>query len=199
MTNWSPSIRESLWVDFENRIAIEGGTADVVFPAEMTDGSYLGWSEIMDQFWSLQDQGGSPELQERYLRAAAQRGDPFAMMILAEICAGREHDDEAWRWLKRAQLVAQEALDNGWESSSGAALGQILNDTQEWLRVVVHNGANPSQVEPADVGMNSAASLGLAPRYCLTCGKLKDNAEPVAGCEGQVHLLVGPSGIFLPI
>jgi hypothetical protein len=197
--SWKPTIRETLWNDFENRLAVEGSDTDVSFPQEFTDGSYFGWVELMDEFWALEDSGGNPALQERYLRAAALRCDPFAMMILAEICAGREHDDEAWRWLKRAQRVAREALESSHESGSEEALQKIQNDAEEWLRIVVHNGADSQQVEPADVGRASAAILGLAPQYCLTCGGLKDNSEPVAGCENQVHLKVGPIGVFLPL
>jgi hypothetical protein len=197
--NWQPTIRETLWNDFENRLAIEGSDIDVKFPVEFTDGTHLGWAELMDEFWALEDSGGNPPLQERYLRAAALRGDPFAMMILAEICAGREHDDEAWRWLKRAQKTARESLEDNHASGNQDSLQKIIFDAEEWLRVVVHNGANTQQVEPMDLGRNSAANLGLAPQYCLSCGGIKDNAIPVGGCEGQVHLRVGPNGIFLPI
>jgi hypothetical protein len=121
------------------------------------------------------------------LRKAAQRGSALAMMLLGFGRSALQHDQEALRWFRRVRFLL---ADPGNETNiSEEARTKMFTDAIKNAEICVHNGANPLESEPQDVGVKSLGALGLGPIYCLVCGSSKVPSAPPEQCDDSVHLV----------
>jgi hypothetical protein len=170
-------------MDFEDRRRLESSDLWLVsIPRDLTNGqdSSYDWFLLQSDMYS-----DEPIMWDFFLRGAAQRGSALAMMILGELRADLEFDNEALRWFRRAEFLLQDPRN---EPEMGIEDRQkILADARENAEIAIANGADPGKRYPRDVGVgNELVAKGFT--YCLTCGKLKINTAPIDQCDDSVHM-----------
>lgn len=187
--DWLPLERLSAHVDFEDWLSVESERVWVfVTPKaqaldDLRDQRY-GTMQIWDYLLE-QAESSNAQLQDYWLRAAAQAGHPFAMMALAELRLELDHPDEAVRWLRRARYVSSDPRNapadvHDWILESQH---EILRDVEQALAGLREAGVDieGDDLDLKDVGIRATHA------YCQTCGRQLMFAAPPNVCLEQYH------------
>jgi len=180
---WDPKIRLRAVMDFEDLRRLESPETWLIsIPKELTNGQDTSYTWMLLQSGNFPDE---PLMEDYFLRKAAQRGSALAMMILGEMRANLEFDQEALRWYRRVEFLL---LDSRNEPELPKADRQeMLKDARGNGEIAIANGADPREDYPNDVGEGSELpAKGFT--YCLKCGKLKIVTAPIDQCDDSVHM-----------
>ena len=186
--NWNPIVRRDYTEDFADFTGMEHdhGTG-LVMPAyhpALLNGTELSSRPFIEAFQEEED----PQIADMHLRFAANRGDWYAMVCLAESRSELQHDDESWRWASRVVFLLSNADNEFADYFDHATRESVIQDAKNMMEICIRNGANPTQLEPNDVGASARD------RYCLAHGILLLEGAPREKCDDSVHVALRPFG-----
>lgn len=182
---WQPVKRKNSTDDFADYSDLEhnhsAGLIMTAFPTELIDGSNLSSLPFLTWFNEAYDEEDY-QLADLQLRYAANRGDWYAMVMLAEMRAEIEHDDEAWRWASRVVFLLENPKNKFVDYGPDFQRENVIADAKHMMEVCIRNGADADQELPEDVGVDANFT------YCLAHGLLLLPGTPTYQCDYTVHL-----------
>jgi hypothetical protein len=183
--NWTPIVRRDHTEDFADFTGIEHdhGTGLVMsaYDPALLDGTELSSYPFIEAFREANGSGES-QIADMHLRYAANRGDWYAMVVLAEDRNELEHDDESWRWASRLVFLLSNPENEFADYLPHHTRESVIQDAQNMMEICMKNGADPNQDEPRDVGVSAEE------KYCLAHGILLLRGTPREKCDDSVHM-----------
>ena len=186
--NWNPIVRRDYTEDFADFTGLEHdhGTGLVMsaYDPALLNGTELSSRPFIEAFQDEED----PQIADMHLRYAANRGDWYAMVCLAESRNELEHDDESWRWASRVVFLLSNPDNEFADYLEHATRESVIQDAKNMMEMCIQNGANPNQPEPNDVGVSAVD------KYCLAHGILLVRSASREECDDSVHMALRSFG-----
>lgn len=186
--NWTPIIRTDHTEDFADFTGIEHdhstGLVMSTYDPALLNGTELSSYPFIEAFREEND----PQIADMHLRFAANRGDWYAMVCLAESRNEHEHDDESWRWASRVVFLLSNPDNEFADYLSHRTRESVIHDAKNMMEMCIQNGADPNQHEPRDVGVSAEE------KYCLAHGILLSRSAQREKCDDSVHMALRSFG-----
>jgi hypothetical protein len=185
---WKPLVRRDFTEDFadftDKEHDHETGLVMSAYHSALLDGTELSSRPFIEAFQEEED----PQIADMHLRYAANRGDWYAMVCLAESRNELEHDDESWRWASRVVFLLSNPDNEFTDYFEHATRESVILDAKNMMEMCIRNGADPNQPEPRDVGVSAEE------KYCLAHGILLHRGAPREKCDDSVHIALRSFG-----
>jgi hypothetical protein len=125
------------------------------------------------------------QMADHYLRLAANRGNWYAMVCLAEDRAERfEFDEESWRWASRVVFFLEDERNEFIDYLGRETRDDVIANARHMMAICVKNNPAADQTPPNDVG------AGAEQKYCLRHGRPVYRDTPVGTCDDSAHLVL---------